>query len=71
MFPINMEDSFTEARELLIEMGLIRSTLAKNKVFVDSIKVLEVMYDKHIPNPYDAIFDIYGVNASDYFQTLG
>ena len=66
-----MEGSLTEAKELLIEMELIRSTLAKNKVFVDSIKVLNVMVDKNINNPYEAVFDIYGVNASDYFQALG
>jgi len=65
-----MDDTLMEAQELLIELELIRGILAKNNVYINSAKVLEVMDTKDIRNPYDAILDLYGINASKYFPKL-
>ena len=59
-----MDDTLMEARELLIELELIKNQLAKNNIYIDSEKVLEVMDTKDIRNTHDAIFDLYGVNVN-------
>lgn len=70
MNKINMADPLMEASELLIELGLIKNICAKNGVFVDTDKVLEVMDKKQILNTYDAITDLYGLEANKILRVI-
>lgn len=70
MNKINMDYPLLEASELLIELRLIKSLCAKKDVFIDTDKVLEVMDNKHIQNTYDAIVDLYGLEANKILQVI-
>lgn len=63
MNKINKSDPVLEAQELLIELSNIESILAKKGIEFDKFKVLEAMDRKGILTTYDAIIEVYGIEA--------